>query len=178
MTYDRFEDLPVWKAAQDMAEEVYALVRNRAFNEQGDLRDQLRRSSLSVSNNVAEGFERGSTSELLMFLYIARGSAGETRSALRFADRLAERGLMGSEISDLRSQIKAIIPQCESICRQLRAWADHLQNSDIKGPRHLDDAARVQYDQTRRLAEFDEKLRQIRKQAARAKGGDGAQSEI
>jgi four helix bundle protein len=178
MTYDRFEDLPVWKAAQDLGVEVYALVRYHPFTDQGDLRDQLRRASLSISNNIAEGFERGSTSELLMFLYIARGSAGETRSALRFANRLAERGLLGSGISDLRSQIRALIPHCESISRQLRKWADHLQSSDIKGPRHLNDAARNQYDQTRRLTAFEEKLRQIRENAARAKDGDGTPSQI
>ncbi|HRZ16842.1 MAG TPA: four helix bundle protein, partial [Candidatus Hydrogenedentes bacterium] len=80
MKYARFEDLPVWKSALELARRVYALTRDRFFSQPGDLRDQLRRAALSVSNNIAEGFERGSTSELLAFLYIARGSAGEARS--------------------------------------------------------------------------------------------------
>jgi four helix bundle protein len=50
------------------------------------LRDQLERAALSVSNNIAEGFERGTTNELLAFLYIARGSAGEVRSMMRILE--------------------------------------------------------------------------------------------
>src|SRR5262249_15713424 len=100
--YDRFEHLPVWKAAIDLAARVYALTSERFFAQSGDLRDQIRRAaSLSVSNNIAEGFERGSTAELLAFLYIARGSAGEVRSMLHFVDRL----MSGDEceISNLKS---------------------------------------------------------------------------
>jgi four helix bundle protein len=86
MKYKRFEDLPVWKSAEELPVKVYALTKVVAFNMSGDLRDQLRRAALSVSNNIAEGFERGTTAELLQFLYIARGSAGEVRSMLRFCD--------------------------------------------------------------------------------------------
>ena len=76
MKYDRFENLPVWRAAMDLALRTFALTEDRTFNTDGDVRDQLRRATLSISNNIAEGFERGSTSELLQYLYIARGSAG------------------------------------------------------------------------------------------------------
>src|SRR4051812_45778485 len=115
MTYERFEDVPVWNAAQDLAVDVFALVNDRAFCGKGDLADQLQRASLSVSNNIAEGFERGTTPELIWFLYIVRGSAGETQSALRFAARLAERGLLKSQISNLISQISDLIPRCEAV---------------------------------------------------------------
>lgn len=84
MKYERFEDLPVWQAAIELAVRIYILTEDKFFNHPGDLRDQVRRASLSVSNNIAEGFERGSTAELLAFLYIARGSCGETRSMLLF----------------------------------------------------------------------------------------------
>ena len=137
MTYERFEDTPVWNAAQEPGVDVFALVDDRAFDHQGDLRDQLQRAVLSVSNNVAEGFERGTTDDIVWFLYIARGSAGEVRNGLLFARRLVDRGLLRSEISDLKSQISALIPRCESISRQLRGWADSLQNSDIRGQRHF-----------------------------------------
>src|SRR4051812_33553715 len=160
MTYQRFEDVPVWNAAQDLGVDVFALVDDRAFNHKGDLRDQLQRASLSISNNIAEGFERGSTGELLCYLYIARGSAGETRSALRFAARLADRGLLKSEISDFKSQISDLIPRCESVSRQIRAWADSLQNSPIPGQRHLNDVSRLEYDQRNRSADFLRTLRQ------------------
>lgn len=88
MTYSRFEDLPVWKQAIELAARVYRLTRARVFAQSGELRNQLRRAALSVSNHIAEGFERGTTAELLMFVYMARGSAGEVRSMLRFCEQL------------------------------------------------------------------------------------------
>ena len=105
MTYERFEDLPVWKAAMEIAVVVYRLTRDRFFSQPGDLRDQLRRAALSVSNNIAEGFERGSTAELLAFLYIARGSAGEVRSMLHFAERMPEAAHLKSEITTVPLRI-------------------------------------------------------------------------
>ncbi|MGH9844203.1 MAG: four helix bundle protein [Blastocatellia bacterium] len=135
MTYERFEDLPVWKDAIELAVQVDALTENDAFKGKGSLRDQIERASVSVSNNIAEGFERGTTQELITFLYIARGSAGEVRSMLRLFDRLPRFSNLKSQISNLRSL-------SESISRQLRAWADSLQNSEIKGQRYLNDKAR------------------------------------
>ena len=155
MTYERFEDLPVWNAAMDFAVRVFELLENRAFAGCGDVKDQLQRASLSISNNIAEGFERGSTAELLMFLYIARGSAGESRSVLRFCERVPRYGLLKSQLSDL-------ISIAVSISRQLRGWADKLQNSDIRGQRHLNEETRVQYEQARRAQAFMAKLRDIR----------------
>jgi len=99
MKYERFEDLPVWRAAVDLAGRIYALTRDRFFSQPGDLHDQLRRAALSVSNNIAEGFERGSTAELIAFLYIARGSAGEVRSMLSFVESLPDAHHLRSEIS-------------------------------------------------------------------------------
>jgi len=147
MKYERFEDVPVWKAAVDLAERVYGLTRDEAFSQPGDLRDQLRRAALSVSNNIAEGFERGTTAELLMFLYIARGSAGEVRSMLHFCDRLPD-------ISDLKSEISNLRALAESCSRQIRAWADSLQNSDIRGQRHLNDQSRRAYEHQRGSSAF------------------------
>ncbi len=102
MKYERFEQLPVWQAAMTLAENVYLLSDHRPFARLRELKDQLRRAALSVSNNIAEGFERGTTAELLSFLYIARGSAGEVRSMLLFCQRL---DMLASEISNLRFQI-------------------------------------------------------------------------
>jgi four helix bundle protein len=87
MTYEKFEDLPVWQEAIRLAHRVYDLTENPRFKISLSLRDQIERSSMSVSDNIAEGFERGTTNELLAFLYIARGSAGETRSKLCFMEK-------------------------------------------------------------------------------------------
>ena len=161
MKYERFEDLPVWQAAIELAKRVYDLTRERFFDQAGDLRGQLRRASLSVSNNIAEGFERGTTAELLAFLYISRGSCGETRSMLLFTERF-------SEAEHLKSQISELKLLAESCSRQIRGWADNLQNSDIKGQRHLTDNSKEQYHAQRRAdaftREIDRYVRQARPQ--------------
>ena len=82
MTYQRFEDLPVWQKAAELYELTEDLLDDEHFQASRGFRDQLDRAALSVSNNVAEGFERGTTNELLAFIYIARGSSGEVRSML------------------------------------------------------------------------------------------------
>ena len=126
MTYERFEDLPVWKAAISLAEKIYALTEKPPFKKKYSLRDQIERAALSISNNIAEGFERGTTQELLTFLYIARGSAGEVRSMLYFIEKLDAFQGLKFEISNLKSEV-------EGISRQIRAWADSLQNSRLRG---------------------------------------------
>ena len=158
MKYERFEELPVWNAAIELGLQVYGVTRDRFFQQPGDLCDQLRRAALSVSNNIAEGFERGSTAELIAFLYISRGSAGEVRSALQFAERLP-----GSE--HLRCQITNLRSLAESCSRQLRAWLDGLQNTDIKGQRHLNDQARRLYDEKHRAEAFERQLDAIMRNA-------------
>ena len=110
MTYDRFEDTPVWQAAADLAAEVFDWVEHPLFRGKGDLADQLQRAALSISNNIAEGFERGTTNELLQFLYYARGSAGEVRSMLGVMQR-------GVHFQAIQNQIAALQSRCESISR-------------------------------------------------------------
>jgi hypothetical protein len=106
---------------------------------------------LSVFNNIAEGFERGTTKELLAFIYIARGSAGEVRSMLTLLLRRKWAAHLKSEISNLKSS-------AENCSRQLRGWADSLQNSEIRGQRHLNDRVRKEQDQKQRAAAFGKKL--------------------
>src|SRR3954463_7153709 len=70
MPYRRFEELPVWNSAIDLAVHVYNMTETTQFRRRRSLRDQLERAAVSVSNNIAEGFERGTTQELLTFLYM------------------------------------------------------------------------------------------------------------
>jgi four helix bundle protein len=158
MKYSRFEDLPVWQSAIELAVRVYILTEDKFFNQPGDLRDQLRRSSLSVFNNIAEGFERGTTAELLAFLYISRGSCGETRSMLLFTERFPKAAHLKSEISNLKSL-------AESCSRQIRAWTNDLQNSDIKGQRHLNDKIRIVYQGNKSRQIFEKKLQETLRNA-------------
>lgn len=155
MTYERFEDLPVWQKAADLYEAAEDLLENAAFRASRGFRDQLDRAALSVSNNIAEGFERGTTNELLAFIYIARGSAGEVRSMLTVK---ARRSRKANWTAHLKSEIETLISLAESCSRQLRGWADSLQNSDIKGQRHLTDKSRAQDDQKKRATRLQKDL--------------------
>lgn len=85
MTIQRVEDLKVWKKSQDMVVQIYECfsdIRDFGF------RDQITRASVSISNNIAEGFERSSNSDLKRFLYYSLGSNSELRSILYSANRL------------------------------------------------------------------------------------------
>jgi four helix bundle protein len=152
MTYERFEDLPVWQAAVELAEMCEDLLDGAGEVIRRGRQDQLDRCSLSVSNNIAEGFERGTTNELIYFLYVARGSAGETRSMMRVFARRARLRPWGELIE--RITVKA-----ESCSRQLRAWSESLQNSDIKGQRHLNDESRVSYEKGKGRKESEARIR-------------------
>ncbi|MGA2678454.1 MAG: four helix bundle protein [Sedimentisphaerales bacterium] len=168
MKYERFEDLPVWQAAMDLAVRVYILTEDRFFDQPGDLRSQLRRASLSVSNNIAEGFERGSTAELLAFLYIARGSCGETRSMLIFTERFPKAAHLKSDTqrsAEPVSEISNLKSLAESCSRQIRGWANDLQNSDIKGQRHLNDQVRIVYQGNKSREAFEKRLEETVRKA-------------
>ena len=155
MKYNRFEELPVWQAAIGLAVQTYELTGNTAFAQRRSLCDQIERAAVSVSNNIAEGFERGTTNELLHFLYIARGSAGEVRSMLCLFERM-------SFVVHLKREIAALKVIAESCSKQLRAWADSLQNSDIKGQRHLNDKVRQAQKRKQEDEEFTTMLLQAR----------------
>ena len=154
MKYERFEDLPVWNTAIELAVRVYELTERTEFRRKRSLQDQLERAAVSVSNNIAEGFERGTNNELLAFLYIARGSAGEVRSMLCLIERLQ------SFVKTI-AEVKPLKRQAESCSRQLKAWAKTLQDSDFKGERRVnrrtkqaEQAAREREDFLKELAEI------------------------
>jgi four helix bundle protein len=154
MKYDRFEDLPVWKVAAELAAKMFRWSAQSAFRGKGDLANQLQRATLSISNNIAEGFERGTTQELITFLYYARGSAGEVRSMLCVMTLMPEFEHLKSEISDFKLL-------AESISRQIRAWADSLQNSEIAGQRHLNDRTKGEYEAKKQREGFWEENRRF-----------------
>jgi four helix bundle protein len=137
-SYKRFEDLPVWQAAAVLYDRTDDLLVAAPPRLSRSFRDQLERAVLSISNNIAEGFERGTTKELLAFLYIGRGSAGEVRSMLTI---LSRRPWLDE---DLKFKISDLKSCSESCSRQLYAWAGSLQDSDIAGHRHLNTTTREQ----------------------------------
>jgi four helix bundle protein len=84
-TIKSFEDLEVWKRARDFANRIYGLT---SFAKDYSLKDQINKSSGSIMDNIAEGFERGGNKEFVQFLSYSKGSCGEARSQLcRALDR-------------------------------------------------------------------------------------------
>lgn len=77
-----FEDLFIWQKAVEFAKDIYVLTEKKGLKTDFGLKNQMRDSSVSISSNIAEGFERRSRKEYLNFLNIAKGSAGEIRSQL------------------------------------------------------------------------------------------------
>ena len=163
MNYKRFEDLPVWNAAINLAVEIYALTETTPFRRRRSLRDQIERAAVSVSNNIAEGFERGTNNELLAFLYISRSSAGEVRSMLCLLERIPA-------FRSLNQEIGLIKKTAESCSRQLKAWAQSLQDSNFRGERHVNQRTKRIDQAARDREEFLKELAEIRSRGA-TKGG-------
>ena len=82
MKIQRFEDLEAWQIARELTNKIYSISRKESIRRDYGFVDQIRRAAISIMNNIAEGFERGSNKDFVRFLFIARGSAGEVRSML------------------------------------------------------------------------------------------------
>ena len=84
--FNSFEEIISWQKARELNVEIYNITNsNDLFNKDFGLRDQIRRASISISSNIAEGFERQTAKEFIRFLYIAKASAAEVRSQLYLA---------------------------------------------------------------------------------------------
>ena len=92
-----FEDLIAWQRARELTKAIYGITRLRPLATDLGLADQLRRASVSIMSNIAEGFDRGSRAEFHRFLSIAKGSCGETRSLLVVA---SDAGYLDGETFD------------------------------------------------------------------------------
>ncbi|MGI8600858.1 MAG: four helix bundle protein [Chitinophagaceae bacterium] len=88
MSYKDFFEMPVWKQASKIVEDVYALCLKLPKSEDFALSSQLKRAALSIPSNIAEAFGRHHTTDKINFYYFARGSAYEVRSHLAIASKL------------------------------------------------------------------------------------------
>jgi len=121
---ESFEELHIYQRARELTNAVYALTREGPFCKDYGLADQIRRASVSVMSNIAEGFERGATAEFIQFLYIAKGSCGEVRAQLLIArDQNYLSVADYDRLHDLARRISGMISN----------FIAHLQGSDYRG---------------------------------------------
>ena len=108
MKFDRFEDIIAWQKAKELNVAIYfAFIDCKDF----DFKNQIRRASVSIMNNIAEGFERQTNNEFRHFAFVAKGSCGEVRSMLYLAndlkivkkDEIEKLLLLSEEISKILS---------------------------------------------------------------------------
>lgn len=123
----QFEDLEAWKKARELCICIKKLTLKQMFSKDFGLVNQISNSSGSAMDNVAEGFERGSNKEFIQFLYISRGSCGETRSqlyrALDFEYITKEEFVSGYNLAIETSKI-------------INGLIEYLKKSDFKGPKY------------------------------------------
>ena len=118
--FERFEEIEAWQVARELTRRLYAASRGSAFAQDRALRDQIRRACISVTSNIAEGFERHPRTEFIRFLDIAKASAGEIRSQLYVA--LDEAYISSTEFEELSTL-------CTTVSGKLGALLRHLRNS-------------------------------------------------
>ena len=126
-TIDRFEDLEAWKLARALTGLVYTLSGTGNFGHDFALRDQIRRASISIVSNIAEGFERDGDKEFLQFPSMAKGSCGEVRAQLCLT--LDQKYISETEFQDLTS--KAI-----QLSRVISGLIRYLRQSQFSGKKY------------------------------------------
>ena len=126
-TFRSFEEIEAWKRARLLAREIYVITNEGKFSKDFGLRNQIRRASVSVMANIAEGFERNGTGEFIQFLSVAKGSAGEVRAHLYVA--------FDQDYIDKRT-LKRLMIDAESIGKKIGSLMDYLRSSGIKGVKY------------------------------------------
>ncbi len=82
---EKFEDIEAWKKGRELAKDIYTVTGKGDFARDYGLKDQIRRASVSIISNIAEGFSRQTDKEFVQFLHIAKGSTSEVQSQLYVA---------------------------------------------------------------------------------------------
>ncbi|HVS81229.1 MAG TPA: four helix bundle protein [Pyrinomonadaceae bacterium] len=124
---ERFEDIESWKKSRELAKSVYRITLNQPFARDFGLRDQIRRASVSILSNIAEGFERDGDKEFVQFLSLAKGSCGEVRAQLYVA--LDQQYIAAEEFSSLSAS-------ATEISRMLSGLIKYLRQSGMQGRKY------------------------------------------
>ncbi|PVX45946.1 four helix bundle protein [Flavobacterium sp. 103] len=123
-TIKRFEDLEIWQDARRLSKEVIVISKETDLKTDFRLKDQIKASSGSVMDNIAEGFERNGNLEFRQFLSIAKGSAGESRSQLY---RVFDNDYINQE------KLDSLIFEYEKLSGKINNFISYLNKKDFKG---------------------------------------------
>ena len=122
-----FEDLGIWQDARKLCKEIFLITEKDPFSRDFKLRDQIRTSSGSVMDNIAEGFERNGNKEFIQFLSIAKGSCGECRSQ---SYRAFDYGYINQKI------LNELIHKTITFSKQISGFISYLKRSNFKGSKY------------------------------------------
>lgn len=123
-TIKKFEDLEIWQEARRLSNEIKEIVLNSDLKNDFKLRDQIKGSSGSVMDNIAEGFERDGNLEFRQFLSVAKGSAGESRSQLY---RVFDYGYITEE------KLEKLVNDYNQLSKRIANFIIYLNKQDFKG---------------------------------------------
>lgn len=127
MKVNRFEDLQIWQLARELCKYVFDITSNDIFKNDYKLKNQIRGSSGSVMDNIAEGFDRGGKKEFIQFLYISKGSCSETRSqSYRCFD---------SKYITVK-QHDELLQRTDTLSKKTYSLIKYLKSSDMKGEKY------------------------------------------
>ena len=129
-TVQQFEDLKVWQRAREVNLQIYKLSNKGSFSKDFGLRDQIRRASVSIVSNIAEGFERNGSKEFNQFLSIAKASAAEVRAQLYVAKDL-------EYISN--DAFTQVVNELITVSKMLSGLMSYLRTTEIKGSKFRED---------------------------------------
>jgi four helix bundle protein len=126
-TFSKFEDIIAWQKARVLCKIIHGFTLKKPFYRDFKLISQIKGSSGSAMDNIAEGFERGGNKESSQFLSISKGSAGETRSQLY---RALDNGYITEE------EFNEAYLIADEVGKLTGALMNHLKSSEIKGNKY------------------------------------------
>ena len=129
-TIKRFEDLEIWQDARRLSKEIIKIKKNTDLNKDFKFNAQIKDSSGSVMDNIAEGFERNGNIEFRQFLSIAKGSAGETRSQLY---RVFDNDYINEE------KLNYLVKKKKKLSVKIHNFITYLNKKDFKGTKFIDE---------------------------------------
>ena len=123
-TIKYFEELEIWQLAREFCKEIFRITCNVQFTKDLRMREQIRSSSGSIMDNIAEGFDRNGNKEFVQFLYIAKGSCAESQSQLF---RASDCGYISE------NEFTVLLEKAKHISQKITKLINYLKESDIKG---------------------------------------------